>query len=320
MTTNLLPLSVFLGVSLVMAGLFWLLNRRGDRVQARLRELSGESSQQPVVLSPARKQEMPWPSLDAALLPVNAEQRTRLENRLYQAGIYHPLALRLFIAGKLGLLVVGWVMALSLYLTGTVSLLAACTIATGWSAASFLGPGLWLDQRKARHQAQLRRGLPDMLDILVLCLEGGLSVHAGSQRLAQELHAVHPQLDAELTIVRWEIQLGHALSASLLNMAQRCEVEEVRALASMLGQSERYGVGLTKTLRIHAEAMRFKAIQAAETQAQSAAVKILFPTLLFIFPGVFIILLGPAVLQMKTVLDRMKPRDNVKQVNTSLTP
>jgi hypothetical protein len=98
MNVDLLPLSVFLGFSLLLGGLFWLVNRGGDQVERRLRELVDETPKRGAPIQAVRKSESLWPNVDAALLPVNAEQRTRLETRLYLAGFYHPLALRLFVA------------------------------------------------------------------------------------------------------------------------------------------------------------------------------------------------------------------------------
>jgi tight adherence protein C len=163
------------------------------------------------------------------------------------------------------------------------------------------GPSLWLDRRKNLRQTVLRRALPDALDVLIICLEGGLSLQASLKRVADELSGAHPQLGAELRIVDREIQLGLNAGEALLHFAQRTNLEEALSLSSVVGQSERFDASLVKSLRSHSETLRVKRKQKAEERAQKAATKMLIPTLLFIFPAVFVILLAPAVIQVQEI-------------------
>jgi tight adherence protein C len=150
----------------------------------------------------------------------------------------------------------------------------------------------------------LRAALPDALDMLVLCLEGGVSFHAAMQRVTDELHAVHPALGEEMSIVQQEILLGLSGGEALRKFAGRCGLPDVRDLSLVLLQSERYGAGLTKALRGFADNVRLQRQQRAEERAHKAGVKILFPTLLCIFPAIFIVLLGPAALQLSRLFAR----------------
>src|SRR5438067_1026350 len=134
----------------------------------------------------------------------------------------------------------------------------------------------------------------DALDMLVLCIEGGLSMNAALQRITGELVHVHPALGEELTLVVQTVNLGLSVGEAVKQLGDRCGLEEVRDLASLLLQSERFGAGVAKTLRTHADSSRTDRQQRAEELAQKASVKILFPMLLFIFPAIFIVLLGPA--------------------------
>jgi len=169
-----------------------------------------------------------------------------------------------------------------------------------------IGPSFWLDRRKKFRQTNFRRALPDALDVLVICLEGGLTLQGAMRRVATELRAAHPVLAQEMNIVQREIQMGRSAGEALRQFADRCDLEEVRSLASVVLQSERYGASLGKALRVHAESLRIKRLQYAEEMAQKAAVKILFPTLLCIFPAIFIVILGPAAYQIAAMFSGMK--------------
>lgn len=169
-------------------------------------------------------------------------------------------------------------------------------VITGVSAVLF--PGLYLDSRIKKRQMEIRRALPDALDVLVISLEAGLSLAASLVRLAKELSASYPLLSVELTIVHREIQLGNSTGTSLRNFADRFGLEELRSLASVVMQAEKYGASVVQALRVHAETLRIKRLQAAQEKAQKATVKLLIPTVLCIFPAMFVVILGPAAFQM----------------------
>ncbi len=123
------------------------------------------------------------------------------------------------------------------------------------------------------------------------------------RRVAGELRTAHPLLSGELDIVQREVQLGRSTGEALRQFADRCDLEEARSLSSVILQAERFGASLVKSLRVHAEMLRTKRMQYAEEMAQKAATKILFPTILFIFPGLFVIILGPAAIQLNRTLE-----------------
>jgi tight adherence protein C len=168
-----------------------------------------------------------------------------------------------------------------------------------------IGPSFWLDSRKGARQTTFRRALPDALDLLVICLEGGLSLPGSLKRVASELRTAHPPLATELNIVQREIQLGRSPGESIQQMGFRTDLEEIRSLASVITQAERFGASLVKSLRVHAETLRVKRQQHAEELAQKASVKVLFPTLLCIFPAVFVVILGPAAYQILEMFANM---------------
>ena len=167
----------------------------------------------------------------------------------------------------------------------------------GAVAVGLLGtvaPTLWLDQLKRKRQVKIRRSLPDALDVIIVCLEAGLSVSAALSRVARELREAHPMLATELGIVEREIQMGQTTRAAVRQFAQRFDLEELRSLAAVISQADQFGTSVVKAFNIYADSMRVRRHQRAEELGQKACFKIMFPTLLCIFPGIFIVLLAPA--------------------------
>jgi len=151
----------------------------------------------------------------------------------------------------------------------------------------------------------LRRGLPDALDMIVLCVEGGVSLTSALQRVTAELQTAHPTLGLEMNVAQREMMLGLSPGEAFQKLAHRTGLDEARSLSNVLLQAERYGAGLVKALRIHADTLRHQRQQKAEEMAQKAAVKILFPTLLCIFPAIFIVILGPAAFKIAEIFSKM---------------
>jgi len=231
-------------------------------------------------------------------MPSDEGERTILRTRLIHAGFYGRQALAIFLGAKLLLIVAPSLVALTLGLSGLIPMEYALLGCGCFGIVGMIGPGFWVDGRKNKRQTNLRRALPDALDLLVICLEGGLSLPASLRRVGVELKTAHALLAQELEIVQREIQLGSSPGESLQKFGVRTDLEELRSMASVITQAERFGASLVKSLRVHAETLRSKRQQHAEEMAAKAAVKVLFPTLIFIFPAVFVVILGPAAFQI----------------------
>jgi tight adherence protein C len=289
-------LLVFFAVCAV-SFLFYLRLRRDQRQGvSRLRQLAEEGK--PQLIQAQRP-----PFLITALAKISKlakrDGQDQAAKQLIQAGFYSPTAPRVYLGCKFILMMMLPALVLSLHFgLGLISRKYLLLAALSGSCAGMIVPGLWLGRKVGQRRRLLRLALPDALDMLVLCMEGGLSLLAAFQRMAEELQAAHPILGAEMNILQREIQLGLSVGAALKKWGERCGLEEIRELANVLIQSERYGASVTKSLRIHSESWRLERQQRAEELAQKAAVKILFPTLLCIFPAIFIVLLGPAAFQM----------------------
>ena len=170
--------------------------------------------------------------------------------------------------------------------------------AAGGILGMFL-PLLWLDYKIRRRHALFHQSLADFLDLMIVCMEGGLSLQGTIQRVGDELRIAHPEFAKELTIVQRDIQLGATIDSALRRFAVRSGCESVGSLAKFVREAMRFGTQLTRALRLHAEMLRSQREMMAEEMAQKAAVKVLIPTLLLIFPAVFIVVAGPAIIEIQ---------------------
>jgi tight adherence protein C len=162
----------------------------------------------------------------------------------------------------------------------------------------FLLPDFWLSNRIKGRQRRMRLGLPDVLDLLVICIEAGQSLDQATMRTAEELAKAHPEICDEFSILLLEQRAGRARSETWKNLAERTGEESLRNLVSMVVQSEQFGTSIARTLRVHADSLRTQRIQSVEEQASKTSVKLVFPLVLFIFPALFLVTLGPAVILM----------------------
>ena len=160
----------------------------------------------------------------------------------------------------------------------------------------FLIPDFWLGNRIKARQTNLRLGLPDALDLIVICVEAGLGMDRAILRTAEELQLSHPAVADELGLVSVEQRVGHHRADAWKSFGDRTGVESVRALASILIQADKFGTSVGATLRVHAETLRTRRRQDAEEQAAKTTVKLIFPLVLFIFPALFVITLGPSMI------------------------
>lgn len=289
-----IPLPILLAVASAMALLGLLLLGRPSRSDERLSELADEL----VVggVSARRGQSVLESNLGRRL--ESEKKKDELRHRLMQAGFYGPNAARLFIALRYGSLLVpvglGW-------LVGNftdVPMQTAVVIGTMIGFAGVILPPFVLDARKRARQQQIRRALPDAMDILTVCLDGGLSLSGAIARVSTEIVGAHPELALELAIVDRETRMGRSTSESLKSFADRFDLEELRSLASVVAQAERFGASVSAAMEVFAETMRMKRSQNAEVKAQQAVIKCIFPTLLFIFPALFVVVMGPAAIRI----------------------
>jgi len=162
--------------------------------------------------------------------------------------------------------------------------------------AGFLLPDMWLSRRVRRRQTILRKALPDALDLLVVCIEAGLGLDQAFMRVSQELRITHPELCGELDLVNAQIRIGRTRIEAMRELASRTGVDDIKALVAMLIQTDRFGTSVSQSLRVHADDMRMKRRQRAEEAAAKTPVKMVPPLVFFIFPALFVVILGPAII------------------------
>ena len=167
----------------------------------------------------------------------------------------------------------------------------ACALGLG-----YLAPSFWLGRRIKRRQKLIRRGLPDALDLLIICIEAGLSLDQGLVRTSQELRLAQPEISDELGVVVLEQAAGRPRADAWKNLAERTDEEGVRNLVSVLVQAEKFGTSIARTLRVHSDTLRVQRRQKVEEQAAKTTVKLVFPLVFFIFPSIFLVTLGPAAI------------------------
>jgi tight adherence protein C len=236
--------------------------------------------------------------LASVLLPRGETQQTKLRMMLIHAGYYAPSALTWYVVGQFcmgaGLLF----MAVWLFQFTAMGWFDQLIYAGIAGCIAFLLPYLWLKRRKADRHRILNRSMPDLLDLMVTCLDAGMSLEAVIQRVTQESGFVHEVLADEMRRVQREIELGAPPDRALQSFADRTDAEVARSLATVCHQARKYGARVSESLRTHADMLRDQREQTAEEAAQKASVKILFPTLLCLFPAIFVVLAGPAAIQI----------------------
>ena len=164
------------------------------------------------------------------------------------------------------------------------------------AAGAYLGPDLWLTAKTKRRREKMRLGLPDALDLMVVCVDAGLGLDQALLRTGQELGTSHPVIAEEFLLINLEQRAGKPRINAWRDMADRTQLETVRGFATMLAQSDRFGTPISGALSTFADDLRKKRSQQAQEMAAQTTVKLMFPLVLFIFPSMFIVLLGPAAL------------------------
>ncbi len=240
------------------------------------------------------------------VMPKNSTEMSKLRVKLAAAGFRKETAPTLFLASKT-IIAIGGAIAVGVY---SVSRGKDITHVLGMgifgAALGFMAPNLWLATSMKKRGERIRNGLPDALDLLVITVESGLALDGAIQRVGDEMKNVHLDLSEEFQISTREVQMGIPRAEALDNLAERTQVREMRSLVAIVNQAEKFGTSIAKALRHQADALRTKRRQQAEERAQKTAVKLMAPLILFIFPAIFVVLVGPAALRM---MDMAKNND-----------
>jgi tight adherence protein C len=306
----IITVTTFICISLGVISFFWLVSRPQSAATERLRKMQGPGGISRASLSMGDDR----PVADLAeriaaplhrLVPPSAAEARKLQKQLMQAGYRRPSAPVIYRAMQLAALAVfpGGV-ALGCALLGKPLNNAISWILLAFIAGFFL-PRYILRRTIRSRQRRVRWGLADALDLMVISIEAGLGLNAALVRVSEELREVHPEISEEFELANLEIHVGRERDEALRNLAERTGVDDLRSLVAMLIQADRFGTSIARAVRVFSDSLRTKRRQRAEQAAQKAAVKLLFPLSCFLFPTLFIAILGPAILSLIDTFGRM---------------
>ena len=217
-----------------------------------------------------------------------------LRAKLIRGGIYSTSAPQIFHACCFGGIIVGGLLG---FLLGSATGVGGFAGAAVLGLVLFMAPRLWLSMQEKKNQKALDQGLPDALDLMVVCVEAGLTVDAAMQRVGEELAGAHPEMAREFGIAHMETRIGLSRAESFKNLGRRTGNGALQSFSAMLGQAERFGTSIAQALQVQAAGLRQDRSLRAEEKAAKNMVKLNIPLVLFIFPGTLIVLMGPIVIK-----------------------
>lgn len=235
------------------------------------------------------------------VVPRSSVDVSILQKRLVRAGYREKTYINIFYAAKV---LVPAAFCIAITVTGVWQYIGFFSYVTALGLG-FLVPDFWLGNRIKTRQTNIRLGLPDALDLIIICVEAGLGMDRAIQRTTDELRLSQPEIADELALVSLEQRAGRSRADAWKNFAERTGVDSVRALASILIQADRFGTSVGKTLRAHADTLRTRRRQDAEEMAAKTTVKLIFPLVVFIFPALFVVTLGPSLVNIMTRMEEL---------------
>ncbi|HEY7307216.1 MAG TPA: type II secretion system F family protein [Bryobacteraceae bacterium] len=228
------------------------------------------------------------------VLPKSPKEVSVVQKRLIRAGYREDAYVKIFYGAKVLVPVllcgIAAVTGASRYGSFFVYVMAL--------ALGYLAPDFWLGKRITRRQMNIRTGLPEFLDLLVVCIEAGLSLDQALARSVDELRASQPEISDELGLVLLEQRAGRPRLDAWKNLAERVDIDIIRTLVAALVQADQFGTSVAKSLRVFSETLRVQRRQRVEELAAKTSVKLVFPLVLFIFPSIFVVVLGPTIIVM----------------------
>ena len=307
----LITISTFVCISLGMMAVYWLLYRPQSAATERLKRLGERTTNSAGAAISLEENRVGAEFAErlasplSRLVPPSAAEAQKLQKQLMQAGFRSAGAAGVYRAIQLAVMA-GFpaVVALVCALLAKPLSGALLWILMAFVVGFFL-PRYVLGKMIRSRQQLVRWGLADALDLMVISIEAGLGLNAAMMKVSSELKDVHPDISEEFELANLEIRVGREREEALRNLAERTGVDDLRSLVAMLIQTDRFGTSIGKAIRAFSDSLRTKRRQRAEQAAQKAAVKLLFPLACFLFPTLFIAILGPAALQLIDTLGKL---------------
>ncbi len=306
----LLPYLVFLSITLAVWAILTALADRSNNADDRLRRIMnpalGRKDQEERVASNQDRFQAQVTraanTLGKSLRPSDEVELGKLRLKLLNAGVRSENAVAVYFGIKLILLLLGLGIAFPLLALKFGLTRNAFTLTLLAGGFGFYLPGFVVDSWKKKRSEAIFLGLPDALDLMVVCVEAGLGLDSAMRRVTSELAASCPVLCEEFAIANFQLQMGRPRKDVLRDLGLRTGVDDMRSLAAVIIQAEKFGSSIGSALRVQSDAMRLRRRQFAEERAAKTAVKIMIPLILFIFPGVFVVLVGPAGIQIANTI------------------
>ncbi len=305
----IITLSIFVCVTLLAVGAYWLVARPASAATERLRRMGeleryGRGASAAGSVAPAGESSGGATLAERVVAPLqrlappSAAEAKKLQKQLMQAGYRSPSAPMTFravhfvvMAGLPGMVALTCALLARPLDSALVWILLAFVV-------GFFLPRYLLRKMVKKRQQLVQWGLADALDLMVVSIEAGLGLNAALVRVGDELSDVHRDISEEFELTNLEIRVGRERDEALRNLAERTGVDDLRSLVAMLIQADRFGTSIAKAVRVYSDSLRTKRRQRAEQAAQKAAVKLLFPLACFLFPTLFIAIIGPAMLHL----------------------
>lgn len=303
--TLIVPIATFGGaMAIAWLAMDWMSGSKRNRAEERLedwKDPSGRRRREETAKNPGeamtRVLEKATPALAKPLQPKSELEVGKLKQRLMQAGFRSQEAPTIFLGLKFLSLLAG------LAIGGGGILIFGTKMQTMLNSGAvgcmmFFVPDVLLYLISSSRRESIFLGLPDALDLMVVCVEAGLGLDQAMRKVAEEMKRTYRIIAEEFGLCNLQLQMGKSRSEALQELGARSGVEDLRALASILIQADKFGSSIAQALRVQSESMRTRRSQIAEEKAAKTAVKLIFPLVLFIFPGIFVVLVGPAGIDM----------------------
>lgn len=300
----LLPTVVFIFVAILVwavSDLFTKDTEKADTRLNRIRQASGlaNAENQPETQSGLGKLlDRATPVLADSIAPKTEKEANVLKERLTQAGYRGENAQATYLSTKIGLLALGLVVGLAAvaFFSDRSGMMWALGGAIG--LLMFFVPDLALGFIIKGRKEKIFLSMPDALDLLVVCVEAGLGLDHAMRKVSEEMRESAPVLAGEIATANVQLQMGRTREEVLKDLSDRNGVEDLSTLTQMLIQADKFGTSIAQALRVQSDALRLRRKQRAEEKASKTAVQLLFPLVLFIFPGIFVVLVGPAAINI----------------------
>lgn len=307
---ELVPLFVFAALVAGIFALLSLLSNRNSRAQERLERISRPASLAEIEDPKLKKERFQGvmetaKALSGPLMPQTELEQSELKIRLANAGFRSDSAVAVYLGMRFAVLMGFLLLGMAIFLPKYGFTLDALKPMVFFGGIGFYLPSMVLWFLRKKRQDEIFLALPDALDLLVVCVESGLGLDAAMRKVCDEMKDHAKVIAEEFSLANFQLQMGRPRREVLHDLGVRTGVDDVRSLAAILIQADRFGSSIAQALRVQSDSMRTRRKQLAEEKAAKTAVQLIFPLVLFIFPGIFVVLVGPAAISiMKTMMNK----------------